>query len=273
MAADDLAGPDAQARVAVLERELQIQRALLRIAEAAASAEDMEAFYAEVHQTLRTLTNAENCFIALYDDQRQAINFPYYADTVEQDIPDPRAWEPFGVGDARGATAYLLRTGVPQHITQARMRELVAAGEFEVVGTGNEGGDWIAIPLIVDGRTIGAHVIQTYTPDERYSDEDLELVTFVGRHVASALARARAIDNIRQRNVELALIDEIGQGLVRHLEFDAIIQLVGARIAQAYDVRSIFIALYDAAANVISFPYELEEGRRAHTDPFPLGAG
>src|SRR5690349_9515922 len=202
MAADDLAGPDAQARVAVLERELQIQRALLRIAEAAASAEDMEAFYAEVHQTLRTLTNAENCFIALYDDQRQAINFPYYADSVEQDVPDPRSWEPFGVGDARGATAYVLRTGVPQHITPERMRELVTSGEFVIVGAANQGGDWIGVPLVVEGRTIGALVIQTYRPEERYTDEDVELVTFVGRHVASALSRARAIDGIRQRNVE-----------------------------------------------------------------------
>src|SRR3954453_16249892 len=107
MPADELVDSGLPARVGALERELELQRALVRIAEAAASAEDMAAFYGEVHQTLRTLINAENCFIALYDDQRQAINFPYYADTVEEDLPDPRAWEPFGVGDARGSTAYL----------------------------------------------------------------------------------------------------------------------------------------------------------------------
>jgi signal transduction histidine kinase/DNA-binding response OmpR family regulator/HPt (histidine-containing phosphotransfer) domain-containing protein len=272
MATDQPSRADAPARVEALERELRIQRALLRIAEAAASAEDMGAFYAEVHQTLRTLTNAENCFIALYDDQRQAINFPYYADAVEEDMPDPRAWEPFGVGDARGATAYVLRTGIPQHIPAERWSELIERGEFEQVGS-DIAGDWIGIPLVVDARAIGVLVIQTYTLEERYTDEDVELVTLVGRHVAAALARARAIDGMRQRNVELALIDEIGQGLVRHLEFDAIIELVGERIGQAYDVQSLFIATFDPSTNLISFPFERFEGRRIHTGSLPLGTG
>ena len=33
---------------------------------------------------------AENFYIALYDDERQAINFPYYVDTVDVDLPDPQ---------------------------------------------------------------------------------------------------------------------------------------------------------------------------------------
>ena len=123
MAADGIAaGAELEARVAELERDLRVQRALVRIAEAAAAAEDLQAFYREVHETLQGLTHARNFYIALYDDQRGAINFPYYADDVDPDIPDPRAWEPFGVGDARGTTAYVLRSGVPQHFTAERHR-------------------------------------------------------------------------------------------------------------------------------------------------------
>src|SRR4051794_23774706 len=123
MAAEGVAeGSGLQARVAELERELRIQRALVRIAEAAAAAEDLPAFYREVHDTLRGLTHARNLYIALYDDQRRAINFPYYVDEADPDIPDPRVWEPFGVGDARGTTAYVLRTGMPQHFTAERHR-------------------------------------------------------------------------------------------------------------------------------------------------------
>ena len=45
--------------------------------------------------------DAENFYIALYDAHRGAINFPYYVDTVDTDIPDPAAWDPIGVGEAR----------------------------------------------------------------------------------------------------------------------------------------------------------------------------
>src|SRR3954471_396737 len=272
MAADGVAAPaELEAHIAELERELRIQRALVRIAEAAAAAEDMSAFYAEVHETLQGLTYARNCYIALYDDQRGAINFPYYVDEVDPDIPDPRVWEPFGVGEARGTTAYVLRTGVPQHFTAERHRELAAEGLFETVGV--VGVEWLGVPLIVDARTIGALVVQTYVEDELYSAQDVELVTFVGRHVAAALARARTIDAIRQRNVELALIDKIGQGLVKHLDFEAITELVGEGIREAYDANSMFVALYDPTTNVISFPYELEKGSRYHSQPFELGPG
>src|SRR5262245_56090288 len=114
-----------ESRVEELERELRVQQALVRIAEAAAAADDLPGFYAEVHETLRGLTNAENCYIALYDEQRGAINFPYYVDTVDPDIPDPRAWTPFGDRDARGVTGYVLRTGTTAHFTQGEFDDLI----------------------------------------------------------------------------------------------------------------------------------------------------
>ena len=107
-------------RVAQLEaRELEhahaekVQEALYRIAEAASSAEDLPAFYATVHEIVGGLMDAENFYIALYDAERQAINFPYYVDTVDTDIPDPTVWDPIGAGEAAGTTAYVLRTGRP----------------------------------------------------------------------------------------------------------------------------------------------------------------
>ena len=89
----------------------QVDAALYRIAQAASTVTDMQAFYAAMHAIVGELMDASNFYIALYDDERQMINFPYYVDEVDPDIPDPNVWEPFGVGNARGTTAYLLRHG------------------------------------------------------------------------------------------------------------------------------------------------------------------
>src|SRR5215218_908257 len=149
-------------RLAELEQELRVQRALVAIVDAANRSDDLPAFYPVVHEALKPLTYATNCYIALYDEARQAINFPYYVDALEDDLPDPSLWEPFGVGDAAGTTAYLLRTGVPQLITPERFRELEAAGEAAKLGIIGMG-EWLGVPLIVDGHTMGALVVQTYT--------------------------------------------------------------------------------------------------------------
>ena len=93
------------------------------------------------------------------------INFPYYVDTVDTDIPDPGAWEPFGVGNARGSTAYVLRTGRPALITPQLHKVLAAKGELEHVGVVGEG-DWLGVPLSAEGRTLGVLAVQGYTATE-----------------------------------------------------------------------------------------------------------
>src|SRR5882672_6030520 len=100
-------------RVRELEAQAQVDAALYRIAQAASTVTDMQEFYAAMHGIVGELMDASNFFIALYDEDRQMINFAYYVDEVDTDIPDPNVWEPFGVGNARGSTAYVLRVGRP----------------------------------------------------------------------------------------------------------------------------------------------------------------
>ncbi|TMF40882.1 MAG: GAF domain-containing protein [Chloroflexi bacterium] len=261
-----------EGREAEHERAERVQAALYRIAEAATAAHDLQAFYREVHETVATLMYAENFYIALYDDERKAINFPYNVDTLDPLVPDPNAWDPIGVGWGRGVTAYVLRTGQPIVITPERHRQLVAAGEIETIGLVAEG-DWLGAPLIADGRATGVVVCQTYRGDEHYTDADRDLLAFVGQHIGSALTRVRAIEETRQRNTELALINEIGLALANQLDFQSIIDLVGGRVGEIFEPQSMFIALYDAAANRVEFPYAMDAGERSVRQPIELGPG
>ena len=264
--------PDVDAlrtRVAMLEareaehaRSEQIQRALYRLAEAASAASDLQAFYREVHAAVGTLMNAENFYIALYDEQRQAINFAYYADSVDLEVPDPNLWEPIGVGNARGTTAYVLRQGRPIRLLMTDFADLVAAGELEEVGVVIPDGEWLGAPLVADRKTVGVVVCQTYGGGSSFAAGDLDVLAVVGQHLGAALSRARAIEETRQRNAELGLINEIGQALAEQLEFGAIIELVGNRIREIFASRSLFIALHDGATDMLSFPYDIDEGER-----------
>ena len=152
-----------EARVEELEREVAVDAALTRIAQAASSVTDLQAFYAAMHAIVGELMDASNFFIALYDDEREMINFPYYVDQVDRDIPDPDLWEPFGVGNAAGGTALVLRTGEPTLVDREGYRELIDTGQLELVG--EEGQDWLGVPLTSGGRTLGVVVVQTYTPE------------------------------------------------------------------------------------------------------------
>ena len=234
----------------------KLQSALYRIADTASAAKDMPAFYTAIHEIVGELMYADNFYIALYDAARKRINYPFFLDEVDTGIPDPNVWEPFGSGNARGVTAYVLRKGTPLFGDLPALRKLVAAGEMEKVGADMV--EWMGVPLIDEGIAIGVLAVQTYREDRRYSAADLELLTFVGQHIATALTRARAIEETRQRNAELAVINEIGQGLAKQLDFGAIIDLVGNRIGEVFNSDSVGIALYDPETNIVSFPYSVD---------------
>jgi GAF domain-containing protein/DNA-binding response OmpR family regulator len=253
-------------------RASRVQDALYRIAEAAAAAEDLQAFYATIHEIVGELIPAGNMYIALYDGERQRISYPYYVDAVDTDLPDPKAWYPFGEGQARGVTAYAIRRDEPLLIDVPAFEELVRQGEIEQIGT-VRAGMWIGVPLHADGRTIGLLAVQTYEAHERYSEADKALLTFVAQHVGAALSRARAIEETRERNAELALINEIGEALSKQLDFAAIIELVGERVRAIFDVRSLAIGVYDAATGDITFPYDIDEGERFDRGVVKLGPG
>jgi GAF domain-containing protein/CheY-like chemotaxis protein len=255
-----------RARVAELEaldaehrRTLAVQAALVRIAETASAARDMQEFYAAIHAIVGELMDASNFYIALYDEDRRLLNFAFYRDEVDRDFPDPNAWEPMGTGEARGMTAYALRLGRPVLVDIETQRELMDRGEVILLGVLSV--DWLGAPLIADGHTIGVVVVQSYDEARRHDQGDLDVLTFVAGHIAAALTRARALEETRQRNAELAIINEIGAALAKQLDFDAIIQLVGERVRQIFSSDDMFIGLYDPATSRITFPYQIAQGR------------
>src|SRR5581483_6461453 len=118
--------------------------------------------------------------------------------------------------------------------------------------------------------TVGVLAVQSYTKDVQYTEQDKELLAFVGQHIAVALSRARAIEETRQRNAELALINSVQAALAGELELQAIYDVVGDKIQEVFDAQVVDIGIYDEATNLIHFPYTIERGLRYPDEPIGL---
>jgi diguanylate cyclase (GGDEF)-like protein/PAS domain S-box-containing protein len=164
-----------------------IQSALYRIAEVMSSAQDMQDFYSAIHDIYSELTYAKNFYIALYDPSTQMLSFPYYID--EYDPPPPPTQL------SKGLTEYVLRTEQPLLASPEKFEELVGRGEVESVGAPSL--DWLGVPLKTGDKTFGVLVVQSYNPNIRFSEKDLEVLIFVSQHIASALERKQAAETIR----------------------------------------------------------------------------
>src|ERR1700737_4813395 len=80
-----------------------------------------------IHQALKKVLYAENCFVALHQIHEDNFHFPFYTDQLDE-APSPQK-----VG--RSCTAYIFRTGKAALINQSEFDRLAALGEVELVGS------------------------------------------------------------------------------------------------------------------------------------------
>jgi two-component system, cell cycle sensor histidine kinase and response regulator CckA len=170
------------------KRALALSSALYRVAEKSSTAHDLQQFFAAVHSILDEMMYARNFYIALYDPATELLSFPYFVD--EQDAaPPPRKLK-------RGLTEYLLRTGEPLLATPQVLDEMERQGEIERNGIRSL--DWMGVPLKAGTRTFGALVVQTYSKNRRYGEQDKEILTFVSQQLASAIEHKKNEQALRR---------------------------------------------------------------------------
>ena len=249
-----------QVGIYVLYRDISEQKraealssALYRIAERTSSAEDLQQFYAAMHNIVGELMCARNFYIALYDPETQLLSFPYFVD--EQD-PTPA---PKKLG--RGLTEYVLRTGEPLLATPRVFDDLLRCGEVELIGAPSL--DWVGIPLKIANNSFGVLVVQSYTDDVRFGEWDRDILMFVSQQLASAIDHKRNEEALRRSEARYrSLVQKAVYGIYRSSLQGKFLDVNSALIAMlAYDSAEEVLAL-DPMRDV--FLHSEEQARLVH---------
>jgi signal transduction histidine kinase/CheY-like chemotaxis protein/2C-methyl-D-erythritol 2,4-cyclodiphosphate synthase len=138
----------------------------------------------------------------------------------------------------------------------------------------------LCVPIIAADRVLGNITIENYERENAFGEADVRLLTTIAASLGTALENARLFDETQrlfkeseQRAAELAVINSVQQGLAAELDFNAIIDLVGDKIAEIFGSKDMSVALYDPQSNVATMPYYLEHGERFPIAPFQMGKG
>jgi diguanylate cyclase (GGDEF)-like protein len=189
-----------QEEISERQKVESLQQALFEISELSASVEgNMDDFYSAIHDILSRLIGAPNCYVAMIDNDKQALQFPYYKDEVQSQI-EPR---PMGMG----LTEYVIRRGSAELIDATRVDQLCEVNELSVEvakSMRQQMNSWIGSPLIIDGEICGVIAVQSYGKEKQYNLKDLEFLRFVSHHIAVALSRKQSSDAIQAYNQRLA---------------------------------------------------------------------
>lgn len=166
-----------------------LQEAAYKIALATETTESLDELFSRIHEIISFVMPAENLYITLYDEERNAMRFPYFKD--ELDKPYLGEVEP-----GKGLTAYVLRTGKSLLCTQEIHDRLQQQGEIKLVGVPSA--IWLGVPLAIEKKVIGAVVVQHYTDPNAYGVREQRMLEFVSTQVALAISRKQTEDKLKQ---------------------------------------------------------------------------
>jgi PAS domain S-box-containing protein len=159
----------------------KVKGAVYRISELAHSAKDLNDLFASIHIVIGDLMDASNLFVALLEPNGETISFPYFID--EKDPPPPSR--------KRGNTLtdIVLRTGKHLLARPEDVQYFIDRGIIDMTRT--PAIDWLGVPLKIENETIGALVVQSYSPKVRYHEHEVDVLIFVSEQIALSVQRMK----------------------------------------------------------------------------------
>lgn len=166
----------------------RVQSTLFRIANAATRTKDFKELFESIHRYLGELIDTTNFYIALYEGE-DTFSFPYWVDEYDEAGFSPKHMK-------KSLIAYVFHTGEPLLANENVHQELIERGEVEMVGTPSP--IWLGVPLISDRGVIGVMAVQSYTDNSLYSENDVEMLSFVSDQIGWAIERKLTEETLRE---------------------------------------------------------------------------
>ena len=177
----------------------KMQRVLYKISQAANSPISLKQLYKNIHKELGTLIDTTNFYIALVNEKEDKIYFPYHQDEMDDNFPI------LNFSTSNTLTTHIIKTGRPLLNNNKQYNEMVAQGILTPMGSTTPQSIWLGVPLKIEGRNIGAMVVQSYTNPNLYSESDIKLMEFVSSQVATAIERKSSEEKIKHLSFHDAL--------------------------------------------------------------------
>jgi GAF domain-containing protein/CheY-like chemotaxis protein/tetratricopeptide (TPR) repeat protein len=219
---------------------------------------EIQAIYDLVGDQIRDLFDAQVTTIGTFDHVRGLVHAHYIWEKGERYYIDPHPISPLLGKLVETRHALLVET----------IEDFKELGAQVVEGTG-ESKSAVFVPMIVGEKVIGGISIQNVDREYAFKQSDVDLLTTLANSMSVALENARLFDETNQRAADLAVINEVQQGLAAKLDFQGIIDLVGDKLITIFSTHELSIMLYDEETNLCHWSYTHWDGKRVYIKPLP----
>ena len=215
-----------QRRVAELE-------VVNRVSQAASQLVRVDSLLRMVGRQILQVMDEADVLVALYDEDRRQITFPYATQGGEPAELSPAA---FG----QGLESQVIRTRQPLLISEDVDRQ---AAELGIDLQGRTFKSFLGVPLLVGDRVIGVLAAQDMNRERRFSEDDVALLATVAGQVATALQNARLLEQVQQSARRERLIHEITSKVRQSPDIQTVLETTAREVGRALNAARATIRL------------------------------
>ncbi|MCS6908823.1 MAG: GAF domain-containing protein, partial [Anaerolineales bacterium] len=206
-------------------RELSVLNDLSR---ALTSATNLDQIFRAVYEHVSQLMEAYNFYIAIYDEARDRIRFPFVvldgAPLTEQH-PEAGFW--MGeIPPIEGLTGYVLRTKQPL-LLSGDIESQLKERDISFIQVGDVSAkSWLGTPIFLGDKVIGVIAVQHEYLPNLYDQHHADLLMAIGNGMAIAIQNVRLLETLRRRAEELQIASEIARDVSGTLALDLLLKNV-----------------------------------------------
>jgi two-component system NtrC family sensor kinase len=235
--------------------------ALNEIGQAIGSTLDLVPVLKLVAQKTAHICNVERCSILLLDQQKKKL-VPMMSQ-LASGAEDTELWRVF-----REETLSDDVDSVPDVAKVVRGGKTVVLDEQSVSRLPRQ---WtepfgitclLLVPLVTREEIIGLMGLDYTTPGRRFSTQQVDLATTIGRQVAMAIENARLYSRQRRRALQLTVINEVGRRATSSLDLETLLRETASAIREGFNYDFVSILLSDETAGEVV--QRAESGRAEH---------
>jgi len=243
----------------------KLQQVLYNISKATSSPISLEQLYPIIHKELGTIIDTTNFYIALVDEKKDNIFFPYHVDEEDDDFPISN------FSTSNTLTTYVIKRGQSLLNDSNQYKEMISQGILSPMGSTTDKSIWLGVPLKIEGKVIGVMTVQSYTNPELYSEGDIKIMEFVSEHVATAIQRKLAEETIRKSQQEFASLFHSSPEALVYLDSKSNILNVNPRFTELFGYTLEEIKGRNINEGFIHPPGKIEEGENLDKMAFSEG--
>lgn len=179
-----------------LEKKNQlIQEILYNISTAALNQFDIKDIYPTIVKELSKIWDTNNFFIALYDKKCETLSLPLFSDEKDnfENLPARKTITRWVIGLKKSVL-----------LKETDLRILENSGDIDLIGAPCK--IWMGVPLKADKEIIGVMALQDYHDENKFLQDDVNVLEFIANQIAIAIQRRTMLDNVikASRNAEEA---------------------------------------------------------------------